>query len=47
MGTLFLITLSGIIGLIVGWNLPQPKYVKKVQDWVVSKIKDIGPDINL
>jgi hypothetical protein len=31
------------IGVFIGWNLPQPEFAKKAQDWVINKI---GPDIN-
>lgn len=27
------------IGIIIGWNFPQPKYAKMLQDWIVSKWK--------
>jgi hypothetical protein len=27
--------------LFVGWNIPQPEFAKKIQDSVVSKIKNI------
>lgn len=27
------------IGLIIGWNLPQPRWAKYIQDKIVSKIK--------
>lgn len=33
--------LSLIIGLFIGWNLPQPVLAKKLQDWVVGKVKSL------
>jgi len=29
-----------LVGLFIGWNLPQPWYAKKAQDWVLGKIKN-------
>lgn len=28
-----------VVGIFVGWNLPQPEFAKKAQDAVVSKVK--------
>lgn len=28
-----------IIGVFIGWNLPQPAWAKSIQDWVKAKIK--------
>jgi len=33
--TIFLI----VAGAFVGWNVPQPKFAKAIQAWVVKKIK--------
>ena len=29
------------VGLLVGWNIPRPLWVKKAQTYVVDKIKSI------
>lgn len=36
------IVLWVVVGAFVGWNVPQPRYAKAVQGWVVKKIKGIG-----
>lgn len=28
------------VGVLVGWNLPQPQYAKNLQDKIVAKVKD-------
>ena len=28
------------IGILIGWNLPQPKWAKAAQDKLVAKIKE-------
>jgi len=28
-----------LIGIFVGWNLPQPEWAKTAQDKIVSKVK--------
>tara|TARA_A100001011_G_scaffold393140_2_gene482320 strand:- start:5317 stop:5454 length:138 start_codon:yes stop_codon:yes gene_type:complete len=28
-----------VVGAFVGWNVPQPTYMKKIQTWVMGKIK--------
>jgi hypothetical protein len=28
-----------IIGVFIGWNLPQPVWAKAAQDWVKAKVK--------
>jgi hypothetical protein len=28
-----------LIGMFIGWNIPQPAYAKRIQDWVLSIIK--------
>ncbi len=40
------LVLGGVVGLFVGWNLPQPAFAKTIQDkivaglsWVWSKFK--------
>lgn len=33
--------LGFVIGLIVGWNLPQPQWAKTVTDKIVTKVKDL------
>ncbi len=33
------VVLVGVISLFLGWNLPQPKFAKYVQDKVVAGIK--------
>jgi hypothetical protein len=30
-----------IIGLLIGWNLPQPAFAKAAQLWVVTKVKGL------
>jgi len=37
----YTLTTAVAIGIIIGWNLPQPKYAKLLQDWIVSKIKNL------
>ena len=29
-----------IVGLLIGWNLPQPAIAKRLQDNLVDKLKD-------
>lgn len=31
-----------VIGMFIGWNIPQPGYAKWIQNWIVTKIKGIG-----
>lgn len=38
MNTLLLI----LVGMFVGWNIPQPTYAKMIQDWVMSKIRNFS-----
>lgn len=33
------LVLAGVVGVFVGWNLPQPALAKKVQDKVVAALK--------
>ena len=33
------ITLWILVGIFVGWNVPQPTYARRVQSWVVRKVK--------
>ena len=28
-----------VVGAFIGWNVPQPKYVKAIQRWVSGKPK--------
>ena len=28
-----------VVGAFIGWNVPQPPYMKKFQTWVMKKIK--------
>lgn len=37
LDTLFVI----LIGMFIGWNLPQPAYAKWIQDWIMSKLRRI------
>lgn len=37
MGTLLVL----LIGILIGWNIPQPAYAKRLQDLVVGKIKEL------
>lgn len=30
------------VGAFVGWNVPQPRYARAAQNWVVRKLKSIG-----
>jgi len=30
-----------IVGAFVGWNMPQPWYAKTIQNWILTKIKNI------
>ncbi len=30
---------AGVVGLVVGWNLPQPLWAQVVQAWVVNWVK--------
>lgn len=38
LDTLFII----IIGMFIGWNLPQPAYAKWIQEWIMSKIRSFA-----
>ena len=38
MGTLLIL----IIGIFIGWNLPQPVWAKALQDKLVGTIRSIG-----
>lgn len=31
-----------IVGLVVGWNLPQPQFAKTAQAWIVAKVRGIN-----
>lgn len=33
-------SIAVIVGLIIGWNLPQPSWAKSIQDKIVNKIID-------
>ena len=33
------IVLTGVVALFLGWNLPQPKFAKYVQDKIVAGVK--------
>lgn len=35
-----------VIGLFVGWNLPQPKWAKIAQEWITNKFKELASRIN-
>ena len=37
MGTLFAL----LIGILIGWNFPQPEYAKQLQERIVKKIKEL------
>lgn len=39
MFTAFLVGL--VVGLFVGWHIPQPVWVKKIQDKVVEEVKEL------
>ena len=32
--------LGAIVGLVIGWNLPQPKWAKDLQDKVTGDMKN-------
>ncbi len=38
MSTLFWIA----VGMVIGWNLPQPSWAKEWQDKVVQLVKNLG-----
>jgi hypothetical protein len=29
------------VGVIVGWQFPQPEFAKKAQAWIVAKVKGL------
>jgi len=31
-----------IVAVFVGWNLPQPEFARKLQEWVVNAIRQIA-----
>jgi hypothetical protein len=33
-----------VAGAFIGWNVPQPRYAKAIQGWVVKKIKGSSTD---
>jgi hypothetical protein len=33
--------LSFALGMFIGWNFPQPEYVKQLQFWVIAKWKEL------
>ena len=35
--TLFLV----VIGMFIGWNLPQPGYAKAIQTWIVTAFRNL------
>ena len=37
LGILFCV----LIGIVIGWNLPQPAYAKVLQDQIVNKWKEL------
>lgn len=32
-------SIGAVVGVLVGWNLPQPQYAKDLQAKIVAKIK--------
>jgi len=30
-----------VVGAFIGWNVPQPRYAKAIQKWVVGKLKTL------
>ena len=28
-----------IVGVLIGWNLPQPEFAKRFQAWTIEKVK--------
>lgn len=35
-----------IIGIVIGWNIPQPAVAKRIQDQIVAWIKNLGIRVN-
>ena len=35
---MFWIILAGVAGLFIGWNVPQPVYAQKAENWIRSKL---------
>ncbi|MGD8206769.1 MAG: hypothetical protein PVH47_01700 [Thiohalocapsa sp.] len=31
-----------VVGVVIGWNLPQPSWAKSLQDRLVAAIKAVG-----
>lgn len=29
------------VGVLIGWNFPQPEYAKQFQAWATTKVKDL------
>jgi len=29
------------VGIVIGWNFPQPPWAKDLQDWIVHSIKSV------
>lgn len=36
---MFWIIMTGVVCLFVGWNVPQPGFAIKAEDWIRSKLK--------
>lgn len=39
---MFTIVLFTAIGILIGWNLPQPAWAKEIQDKVVNGVRGIA-----
>ena len=33
-----LIIIAGVAGLFIGWNVPQPVYAQKAENWIRAKL---------
>ena len=38
----WIIVLTFIAAVFIGWNLPQPEFAKKFQEWVVNAVRQLS-----
>ena len=45
MGTVTLLLVGAVIGAFIGWHVPQPSWVKKIEDKVEEEAKEAVAEV--
>ena len=45
MGTVTLLLVGAVIGAFIGWHVPQPSWIKKIEDKVEEEAKEAVAEV--